>query len=41
MSFSGHHQLTNNDGVASAPEIRVKTAINGQMFITYIHHDIT
>ena len=34
MPNQGHQRLTDSD----IPEIRVKTAYNGQMFITYIDH---
>ena len=36
MPNQGHQRLTDSD----IPEIRVKTAYNGQMFITYIDHGI-
>ena len=38
-SNSSHSQQRLND--SDIPEIRVKTAYNGQIFITYIDHKIT
>ena len=38
-SHSSHSQQRLND--SDIPEIRVKTAYNGQVFITYIDHKIT